>query len=296
MTNKVIAHDGLSLEVFATELRHETTVVFANALGVASAAVEPLASALFARGMNLVTWNGRGFPGAYDDSFRRYDTVDNAKDLAAVTTRLKLKSFVLAAWCTGVHTALAYTAGAPDRVRSLVLFNSPNFSSKRFSGVTGDAIGKLSEILVNDEKKLDFFYANIFANNTEEAQTRMTGLPSGPLQRVVQAPFTSGKEGLLRYAHLIKNTSKFECTAESCRSITAPALVIGGRRDNMVAYQDSIALAQMLPAGVPKIFEDWDHYTVFSQPEDVAEVVFARWLGDGERGGVDEACASAASR
>lgn len=286
MTTKVVTHDGLSLDVFATELRHDTTVVFANALGVASTATEPLAAAVFARGMNFVTWNGRGFPGAYDDSFRRYDTSDNARDLASVTAALGLKSFVLAAWCTGIHTALAYATGAGEQVRSLVLFNSPNYSTKRLSGVTGDAIGKVSEILVNDERKLDFFYANIFANNTEEVRTRMTGLPDGPLQRLVQAPFTSGTEALLRYAYLINNTAKLDVSAESCRSITAPALVLGGRLDTMVSYEDSVALAKLLPGCVLKLFDDWNHYTVFSEPELVAESVFVRWLRDRPGAGV----------
>src|SRR5262249_48515869 len=159
-------------------------------------------------------------------SFRRYGTEDNVKDLAAVVASLGLSSFALAAWCTGIHTALAYTAGAPGRVRSLLLFNSPNYSGARLSGVTGDAIGKVCDIIAKAERKLDFFYSNIMTNRSEESRARLTGLSSGPMQSMVEAPFNSGKEALLRYAHLINNSAKFDCS-QACRSVTAPALVIG---------------------------------------------------------------------
>lgn len=291
IASKVQTHDGLGLDVFATERRFETTIVFVNALGMTSALVEPLASALFARGLNFVTWNGRGFPGPYDDSFRTYDTNHNVTDLTAVAASLGLSSFVLSAWCTGIHTALAFAAGAPERVRSLLLFNSPNYSGARLSGVTGDAIGKVSDIIVKDERKLDFFYSNIMANSTEEVRARMTGLPSGRMQEMVQAPFSSGKEALLRYAHLLYNSGKFDC-AQTCRSITAPALIIGGRVDTMVSYKDSMDLAQLLPNGVAKIVDAWDHYSVFREPDWVAENIFASWLNGGE-GRVPEAAARA---
>lgn len=277
IASKVQTHDGLLLEVFATERRYETTIVFVNALGMSSTLFEPVASALLARGMNFVTWNGRGFPGPYDEFFRNYNTDHNVKDLTAIAASLGLSSFVLSGWCTGIHTALAFAAAAPERVRSLLLFNSPNYSGARLSGVTGDAIGKVSDILVKDERKLDFFYSNILAISTEEVRARMTGLPSGPMQQSVQAPFNSGKEALLRYAHLIYNSAKFDC-AQTCGNITAPALIIGGRADIMVSYTDSIALAQLLPAGAAKVLDDWDHYTVFREPSWTADNVFAAWL------------------
>lgn len=277
MTRKVQTHDGLWLEVFATERRHEVTIVFANALGMTTALAEPLADALFARGMNFATWNGRGFPGPFDEAFRKYDTRDHVRDLSSVTASLGLSSFVLSAWCTGIHTALAFAAGAPEQVRSLLLFNSPNYSRARLSGVTGDAIGKVSDILVKDERKLDFFYSNIMANSTDDVRARMTGLPSGRMQDLVQAPFTSGKEALLRYAHLLHNSAQFDC-AQTCRNITSPALVVGGRADTMVSFQDSVDLAERLPAGVAKIFDDWDHYTVLREPEWAVENVFTPWL------------------
>jgi pimeloyl-ACP methyl ester carboxylesterase len=275
---RIATHDGLSLEIFATELKHDSTIVFVNALGIASAAAEPLSKALFERGFNFVAWNGRGIPGDYDERFRCYETPDLARDLAAVVGCLRLRSFVLAAWCTGINTALAFAADALGQAESLVLFNAPNYSPNRLSGVSGDAIGKISEMLVSDENKLDFIYRNILGSNTEQVQARMTGITDRQLQRLVQAPFSSGKEALLRYAYLIKNSSRFKPTADFCRGVTQPTVIVGGRRDTMVSYEDSIALSRLLPDAVAKIFDDWDHYTVFSRPDLVADIVFGHRL------------------
>jgi pimeloyl-ACP methyl ester carboxylesterase len=270
---QLITHDGLALEVLRTQAQ-AGTVVFVNALGIGNAVTLDLAQALQAAGVGFVTWDRRGLPGAYDDRFREYSLDDQVRDLECLMATLDPGPVVLAAWCTGIHTALAYARKWPDRLEALLLFNSPNFFNSRYSGVAGDAIGKVSRILVDDESKLDFMYHTIFANNTEQTATRLTGLADTRIRGLVEAPFKSGPQALLRYMYLIQSAALPEVDHQWCAPIRVPALVIGGRQDTMVSFQDSLSLGEVLPAAQVRIMDDWGHYTLLSDTqESVAKVM-----------------------
>ncbi|NMZ50373.1 alpha/beta fold hydrolase [Pseudomonas poae] len=274
---QLITHDGLALEVLRTQAQ-AGTVVFVNALGIGNAVTLDLAQALQAAGVGFVTWDRRGLPGAYDDRFREYSLDDQVRDLECLMATLDPGPVVIAAWCTGIHTALAYARKWPDRLEALLLFNSPNFFNSRYSGVAGDAIGKVSRILVDDESKLDFMYHTIFANNTEQTATRLTGLADTRIRGLVEAPFKSGPQALLRYMYLIQSAAQPEVDHQWCAPIRVPALVIGGRQDTMVSFQDSLSLGEVLPAAQVRIMDDWGHYTLLSDTQESVSKVMLGFL------------------
>ncbi|MCK3837622.1 MULTISPECIES: alpha/beta fold hydrolase [Pseudomonas] len=274
---QLITHDGLSLEVLHTQAPGGT-VVFVNALGIGNAVTQGVAQALQAAGIGFVTWERRGLPGAYDDRFREYALDDQVRDLEHLMVMLAPGPVVLAAWCTGIHTALAYARRWPARLEALLLFNSPNFFNSRYSAVAGDAIGKVSRILVEDESKLDFMYHTIFANNTEQTATRLTGLADARIRGLVEAPFKSGPQALLRYMYLIQSAAEPEVDRQWCAPISVPVLVIGGRQDTMVSFQDSLSLGEILPNAQVRIMDDWGHYTLFSDTQESVSKVMLGFL------------------
>lgn len=272
---QVRSHDGLLLDIFGTGRVHGKSVLFVNALGIASEAATALAAALQRRGFNFVTWDRRGLPGAYDEHFRRYGMEEQVRDALTVIEQGRLGEVTVMAWCTGIHTALALRKSGKAPIRAMALFNSPNFFGPRLSGVTGDVIGKVSSILVNDERKLEFLYEVIFSKNTEQFDAKVTGITDRRLQQLMQAPFKSGPEALLRYAHLISNSAQLQLTPEWCSDLRCPTLVVGGKKDHMVSYEDSVSLAHLLPDAEVKLIEEWGHYDLFVDVERTADLVAA---------------------
>ncbi|KTT63898.1 hypothetical protein NS383_17645 [Pseudomonas oryzihabitans] len=287
---QLMTHDGLALDLLGTPTQ-ACTLVFVNALGISSALAEPLAAAMERVGVSLLTWDRRGLPGAHDLRFREYGLDDQLDDLARLMERVPPGPVILAGWCTGIHTVLAYARQWPQRVQALMLFNSPNFFDSRLSGVAGDAIGKVSRILIEDESKLEFLYRAIFAHNTEQTGARITGLDDAWIRELVEAPFKSGPQALLRYMYLIRSAAQPKVDRPWCAAIRVPTLVVGGRQDTMVSYGDSASLADILPFAQLRILDDWGHYSLFSDTQaSVSEVILPfLWTLDAFDGFIREA-------
>lgn len=269
---KVMTHDGLHLDVFSNNLDMEKpTVVFINALGVDSEITEDLSNALERNHYNFVTWSRRGFPGVYGEGFRDYSVQDQVEDLKTIVSTLSLSRIVLTAWCTGIQIALVAAAQKAISIERMVFFNAPNFFNKGEQGLTGDTIGLISRMLVADEKKLDFFHQNIVAHNTKAVQDRLARVDNPYYQRLIQAPFTSGKEAFLRFAHLVNTTHNFKINRDITQAIDCPTLIVGGKKDDMVAWQESVFLAELMSNAQYKIFDDWGHYNLFTDAQYVSD-------------------------
>nr|WP_013933282.1 alpha/beta hydrolase [Pseudoalteromonas sp. SANK 73390]CBK62730.1 tmlL [Pseudoalteromonas sp. SANK 73390] len=269
---KVKAHDGLMLDVNLNCFdSNKPTVVFINALGVDSDITQALSDAIVAREHNFVTWRRRGFPGVYDERFRDYTVQDQVKDLTSIVTELALPSFTLVAWCTGIQIALIAAAQDSGMIEKMVLFNAPNFFNKGTPGLTGDTIGQVCRMLIHDEKKLDFLHQNIVAYNTQSMQDKLARIDNKHYQQMIQAPFNRGKEAFLRFAHLVNTTHEFKINSSITEQITCPTLIIGGGNDDMVAWQESVALAEIIPDAQYKIFDRWGHYNLFTDTAEVCE-------------------------
>lgn len=275
MQMTITTDDSLSLNVWRSESNFTTSVIFINALGISCAIIAALSQAVTQRGANFITWDRRGFPGSYDDNFRYYGPAHAISDLVTLTTQMALNDVVLAAWCTGAQPALGAIATDAIRPRKLVLFNNPNYFGDGFSGVQGDAIGKISQSIVKDERKLDFFYDVIAKASMPLAATSEAGPDSLSLQQQqqIQAPFISGKQALLRYAHLICNAGDLQQTRRWCKGVTVPTLLVASAKDHMVSCQDAQRLSALLPNARLEIMPDWGHYSLFSQADQAADKI-----------------------
>lgn len=269
---EVKSHDGLLLDVYSNNLvTKNPTVVFINALGVDSEITQELAGALEERECNFVTWSRRGFPGAYDDRFRGYTVQEQVEDLKTIVSALNLESIILVAWCTGIQIALVAASQNEVSIERMVFFNTPNFFNRGAQGLTGDTIGQVCRMLVADEKKLDFFHENIVAHNTQAVQDRLARVENRRYQQMIQAPFTSGKDAFLRFAHLVNTTHEFKIDRNITQKIQCPTLIVGAKNDDMVSWEESVALAELIPNAKYKIFDDWGHYNVFTDAEYVSD-------------------------
>lgn len=269
---EVKTHDRLLLNVYTNRLvTGNPTVVFVNALGVDSEITRELAKALEKRECNFVTWSRRGFPGVYDDRFRDYTVQQQVDDLKSVVSALNLESIILAAWCTGIQIALVAASQRAVPIERIVFFNAPNFFARGTQGLTGDTIGQVCRMLVADEKKLDFLHHNIVAHNTQAVQDRLAQVENRQYQQMIQAPFNSGKEAFLRFAHLVNTTHEFKIDHDITRKIQCPTLIVGAKKDDMVSWEESVALAELIPGARCKIFEDWGHYNLFTDAEYVSD-------------------------
>jgi pimeloyl-ACP methyl ester carboxylesterase len=268
----VKTHDGLLLDVYSNDLDAEKdTVVFINALGVDSEITRDLSGALVEKGYNFVTWSRRGFPGAYDDRFRDYTVQEQVDDLKVIVSALNLESIILVAWCTGIQIALVAASQYDISIERMIFFNTPNFFNRGAQGLTGDAIGQVCRMLVADEKKLDFLYQNIVAHNTQAVQDKLARVENRRYQQMIQAPFNNGKNAFLRFAHLVNTTHKFKIDRNITQSILCPTLIVGGKKDDMVSWEESVALAELIPNAQYKIFDDWGHYNLFTDAEYVSD-------------------------
>lgn len=63
-----------------------------------------------------------------------------------------------------------------------------------------------------------------------------------------------------------------------CAPISVPVLVIGGRQDTMVSFQDSLSLGEILPNAQVRIMDDWGHYTLFSDTQESVSKVMLGFL------------------
>ena len=278
---KVHAKDGLPLNVLASEMRHEDTVILVNAPGMSSAVAERLMHALGENGMNFATWDLRGSPGEGEE-FRAYRTSHHVDDLDAVLQALGPRRYVLASWCSGTPTALAALVERKVTPMAFVAFCVPNFAEKARYNLAGDTMERVCAIVVKDESKLEFLYEAMVARSGLDKVT--SDLDDAQLRQLVLAPFKSGAQAMLRYAWALMNRPEPREIRSWCAAVDVPMTFVGGKKDAMVSHLDSIELSKCSATAKHVIFDDWNHYGLFyDMPTVIRE--FKSLLGR-EKGGV----------
>jgi pimeloyl-ACP methyl ester carboxylesterase len=275
---KLLTHDGLELTAFADVVGHRPTVVFVNALGIGSEVTVGLSEALQSAGLNFLTWDRRGLPGAYDIRFRDYNLNDQICDTERLIDQFAVEPIILMSWCTGAHTALAFAKKSPERLKALILSNCPNFFGKGSSVTAGDTVGTVARILANDESRLDFLYHSLFAISGSITEHTSERTKSTRIHELVEAPFRSGPEAMLRYAYLVLSTTEPRVDAQWFADITVPTLIVGGEKDTIVAPEDSSNLAALLPRSTLRVMKDWDHYELLSNSQEAVNQALIPFL------------------
>lgn len=256
----VRANDGVPLNVLCSDMRHDDTLVLVNAPGIRCNVAERLMTELAAEGVNLVSWDLRGSPGD-GAAFRTYRTAHHVDDLSAILKALSPKRVALASWCSGTPTALAAIREKRLAPTGFAAFCVPNFAGVARRSMPGDTLEKVCGVVVRDEEKAGYFFEATVARSGLDKLT--ADLPDARLRELVLAPFRSGTDPLLRYAHAIVNRPDAAEVRAWCGDLTVPTTFVGGRQDAMVSYEDTIALAELAPGASCQIVEHWNHYGLF---------------------------------
>jgi pimeloyl-ACP methyl ester carboxylesterase len=183
-----------------------------------------------------------------------YTLLHLADDVVAFLDATGLASAVLLGSSSGGYIAQQVAVRAPDRVRGLVLVGSPR--SLRGRPPFADEVGRLTDPVDRAWVKasLDWF-------------PRFHQVPDWYVEdRVddgVRMPASVWRRSLTGLSTAVPPTE--------AGTITAPTLIIWGRRDGLLSQDDEEALAAAIPGSQLLVYEDTGHLVLWEQPERVAD-------------------------
>jgi pimeloyl-ACP methyl ester carboxylesterase/DNA-binding CsgD family transcriptional regulator len=227
------------------------------------------------RGHKLVRYDERGC-GLSDRQFAGTPSLESyVGDLAAVVDAAGLERFALLALSGGGPTAIEYAVRNPERVTRLVLYGT----WARGRDFRDDAQVEQSRILgelirVGWGGTVPAFrqvFSSIYIPSAGEEQKRWYD--------ELQQASSSGETA----ARLWQSRSRTDVT-ETARRVTQPALVLHGRDDRAVPYEEGRRLASLLPDARFVTLESDNHVLQEGEPaweRFLAEV--RAFLGDDER-------------
>ena len=190
------------------------------------------------RGRTLVRYDGRGC-GLSERQLERVPTLDtHVGDLAAVVDAARLERFALLGLSGGGPTAIEYAARNPDRVSRLVLYGSYARGRYRRDANHIEQSRVLIELMrVGWGGTVPAFrevFSSIYIPSAGEEERRW-------YDEMQQASSTGEVAALLSRS---RAHTDIGATAQRC---SQPALVLHGRHDRAVPYEEGRRLASLLP-------------------------------------------------
>jgi pimeloyl-ACP methyl ester carboxylesterase/DNA-binding CsgD family transcriptional regulator len=190
------------------------------------------------RGRTLIRYDERGC-GLSDRQLEATPTLDTyVGDLAAVVEAARLERFALLGLSGGGPTAVEYTARNPERVSRLILYGS--YTRGRY--LRGADEAEQSRLMI-ELMRVGWggavpAFRNVFTS---------TYIPSAGEQQKrwydeMQQASTTGE-----VAALLWRSRTDTDISDTARRITQPALVVHGRHDRAVPYEEGRRLASLLP-------------------------------------------------
>jgi rifampin ADP-ribosylating transferase len=182
-----------------------------------------------------------------------YSLTQVAADVTAFMDAADLPSAVLLGSSSGGYVAQQVAVTSPHRVTGLVLVGSPRSLQGRpsFAGEVDQLTDPVDAAWVR--RFLDWF-------------PRSRPVPRWYIEDRVS-------DGARMPAHVWRETLAGLVTARpptDSATITAPALIVWGARDQLLTREDQQALAAAIPASRLIIYQDTGHLVLWEQPERVA--------------------------
>lgn len=264
---QLLADDGVELTVFHTPLQSESTIVFLNDFGVESRIVQTLAERAVARGVNLVTWNTRGVPGAYRPDFRQYGMERHALDWLTVMDRLRLERVALVGWCGSCQLGLVLAQRYPARVAGVGLVSGYFGLAEPLTKDAGRMMIEMAVSVSASETKAKFFH-KVLASSRGQVDIGSRN----PSYRALAEAFKASPEALLRWCVMQVKLVGVDVDA-MCAGIQCPVWFVAGGADEMIAPADVSPVAERIPQATLTVFPDADHYALFADESVQAEVI-----------------------
>jgi rifampin ADP-ribosylating transferase len=202
--------------------------------------------------MHAVALDLRGH-GDADKPAAGYSLAEVAADVVAFMDAAGVPAAVLLGSSSGGYVAQQVAITSPQRVTGLVLVGSPR--SLQWRPSFADEVDRLTD-------PVDAAWVRRF----------LTWFP-----RFHQVPpwYIDGRihDGTVMPAHVWRETLAGLVSARpptDIATITAPALIVRGDRDELLTFEDQQALAAAIPASRFTVYQDTGHLVLWEQPKRVA--------------------------
>lgn len=229
--------------------------------------IDPLAAA----GYRVICYDQRGHGFSDNDPHGAYTLADFGADLHALANALQLSAQHVAAFSHGALTALHYADAAPERVRSLTLFN---FGLKPYSRANAALSPRLSDTLFNRvlrpiERRglwwLPYLYAlaMLTKNSVSVSDIKLAtlGLRCCDPRAVGAAARESAQRSVLA------------AVPEQLRRVSQPALLVAGANDPLMRPGSGRKLMQLAPQGQFLEVPRCGHLMLFELPDQVTQIM-----------------------
>lgn len=282
---QVTAADGIELCVSTFGDESKPALVLANAYGMPSDFMFPLAKRLSDQ-YRVITWDSRWVPAiTHEFDIEKCHSLTHARDLISILDHFEIASAPVVGWSSGAQVSLRAMAEFPQRLQCSVLLNggvsiplSSEIQITEFEKNIRSLFPKIASSYRFAQKYCDLIYgAHATTGDGEDRKMISTILTSTDpfLLYMTSVPFRT-PESLFRYASMMNGLFNERDDAWTS-SVPHPVLVHVGGKDLVTHPDVGRFLVKGLKHGELSLDEDGDHFSHFYD-DDVA-VMIKKFVG-----------------
>ncbi|GAA1928076.1 alpha/beta fold hydrolase [Streptantibioticus ferralitis] len=247
----------------------EPAVLFANAVGMENALLAGLGEQFRAHGLNLITWELRGSPGAEGPA--RVTLDDHTADALAVLEALGITRAHVVGWCTGASIALFATCALAERALSFTSVDGALLFTGTPGARLGNAVFDMCAKISADSDRAGFYHDVVRPRGNESA---VLGVPDEELTRMLTRPYRQDVEALTRFAFGIHATCDYD-PAAACAQLAVPSQFIAREDDEMVSHRHARRAAELVAGAKLSVIPTGGHYALFTDSAGAAGAMAA---------------------
>ena len=267
-----LSFDGTCISYTEVGASHQETLILANGLGGNVACWRHLIERFGAQ-YRLICWDYRGLYDSAPAVNGRYRIADHTADLHALIKETGARNPILVGWSMGVQVSLEYMRRHSEAVSGLILLNGTPGTPYRSAFNRdldrelrlawrvlgkGGRLGRLIKPLASQSAVVRSFVRTV----------QRVGLASITLDMDVFAELGVRWLDLdMRIYGRIFNELAVHDATDLLRSISTPALVVGGAADKMTPLHRSELMARQMPNAILRTLPKGTHFSPIEYPD-----------------------------
>ncbi|MFI6207966.1 alpha/beta fold hydrolase [Streptomyces sp. NPDC051041] len=269
MRTETVRSGEVALRVARHGDGRQPAVLFVNAVGMENALLAGLGEHLRTHGLDLVTWELRGSPGA--DGPPRATLEDHTADALAVLRALDISRAHVAGWCTGASIGLFVTHALGTRALSFTSVDGALLFTGTPGARLGNAVFDMCAKISADRDRAGFYHDAVRPRGNESA---VLGVRDEDLTRMLTRPYRQDVEALTRFAYGIHATCDYDPVA-ACARLRVPSLFVAREDDEMVSHRHTRRAAALVAGAELSVLPVGGHYALFTDPAGAAGTMAA---------------------
>ncbi|MFD7668588.1 alpha/beta fold hydrolase [Streptomyces sp. NPDC059788] len=269
MRAETVRSGEVALHVTAFGDDERPAVLFVNAIGMENALLSGLGEEFRGRGLNMITWELRGSPGA--EGAARVTLEDHTADALAVLRALGVTRVHVAGWCTGASIGLFVTHALGERALSFTSVDGALLFTGTPGARLGNAVFDMCAKISADSERAGFYHEAVRPRGNESA---VLGIHDEDLTRMITRPYRQDAEALTRFAFGIHATCDYD-PAAACARLAVPAHFVAREDDRMVSHRHARRAAELVAGATLSVLPTGGHYALFTDPAEAAEPMAA---------------------